>query len=95
MCKKVDEMEKAYEDKYEVSDELCFAINNIEWVGMEMKPLSEKLGMHSIIRQLKDIRGESVAAQCERTLTTVMENAAENVNNKIIDVLEKVGNKVV
>lgn len=61
---------------------------------MEMSPISEKLGIKSIIKELQDIRGPSVAAQCERTLITVMENAKENVHNKVIEVLEKVGDKV-
>ncbi|XP_035714351.1 protein unc-13 homolog 4B isoform X3 [Folsomia candida] len=91
MCIKVDEMESGQDD---ISEELCFAINNIEWVGMEMSPISEKLGIKSIIKELQDIRGPSVAAQCERTLITVMENAKENVHNKVIEVLEKVGDKM-
>jgi len=59
-----------------------------------MKPISEKLGMRSIVKELGEKNGPGVAAQCERTLLTVMENANENVNNKIIEVLEKVGYKV-
>jgi hypothetical protein len=59
-----------------------------------MKPISEKLGMRTILRQLTEKNGKSVADQCERTLVTVMENANENVNNKIVEVLEKVGYKV-
>jgi len=59
-----------------------------------MNPISEKLGMKVILRQLGEKNGKSVADQCERTLLTVMENANENVNNKIVEVLEKVGYKV-
>lgn len=94
MCFKVDQMEKSFEETNEISEELCYAINNIEWVGMEMNPISEKLGVKGIIRELEEIRGKSVAKQCETTLVTVMENAAENIHNKIIEVLEKVGNRV-
>ncbi|ODN05628.1 Protein unc-13 D [Orchesella cincta] len=94
MCKKVEEMEKIADEKYHISDELCFAINNIERVAEEMQPISEKLGMNSIIEQLGEKNGPSVADQCRRTLITVMENANENINNKIIDILEKVGLKM-
>lgn len=50
--------------------------------------------MKKIIEQLAQKNGPSVADQCKRTLLTVMENANENINNKIIDILEKVGLKV-
>lgn len=87
-------MEKCSGEKYNISDELCLAINNIELVAEQMSPISEKLGMTKIIEQLAEKNGASVAEQCKRTLETVMENANENINNKIIDILEKVGLKV-
>lgn len=73
---------------------MCLAVNNIEWVAAEMAPISDKLGMTRIIEQLSIKNGPSVADQCQRTLSTVMENANENIHNKIIDILEKVGLKV-
>jgi len=50
--------------------------------------------MSTIIQQLKEKNGPSVGEQCETTLLTVMENATENVNNKIMEILEVVGQKV-
>lgn len=76
------------------SFQLCLAINNIEKVAESMTPISEDLGMSTIIEQLAEKNGPSVADQCKRTLVTVMENANENINNKIIEILERVGLKV-
>lgn len=76
------------------SIQLCSAVNNIEYVGLEMKPISEKLGTEHILEELGRLKGERIGSQCRRTLETVIENADENINNKIYEILEKVGAKV-
>jgi len=77
-----------------VSIQLCIAVNNIEYVGLEMKPISAKLGTESILQELETVEGGQIGSQCRRTLETVMENAVENINNKIYEILEQVGGKV-
>jgi hypothetical protein len=96
MCKKVEQLEKdkGRGDKYEISDELCSAVNNIEYVGQEMTPICDKLGTTKILAELTALKGESVGSQCRRTLQTVMENANENINNKVYEILEQVGHKI-
>jgi hypothetical protein len=74
--------------------QLCSAVNNIEYVGLEMKPISEKLGTEHILSELARMKGERIGSQCRRTLETVIENADENINNKVYEILEKVGAKV-
>jgi len=96
MCRKVEQLEKGKSrgDKYEISDELCSAVNNIEYVGQEMAPICDKLGTAQILAGLAELKGESIGSQCRRTLETVMENAHENISNKVYEILEQVGHKI-
>ena len=59
-----------------------------------MNPICEKLNTQEILKELTDLKGEQIGAQCRRTLETVMQDANENINNKILEILENVGFKV-
>lgn len=88
------EVQDSYEKKFEVTSEWCLAINNIDYVCQSLKPFTEEMGLADIIRQLSDLRSPMEADRCRQTLHNVIENALDTVRNKIIELLEKVANKV-
>lgn len=73
---------------------MCTAINNIEYVGLEMSPICDKLNTQKILDELTKIKGDQIGSQCRRTVETVMQDATENINNKIFEILENIGYKV-
>uniref|UniRef100_A0A1B6MMV1 C2 domain-containing protein n=1 Tax=Graphocephala atropunctata TaxID=36148 RepID=A0A1B6MMV1_9HEMI len=97
MALKVDKMgdtETVYEKKFEVTNEWCLAINNIDYVRQSIQPFVKELGMDDIIQRLADFRSPSAAEHCRDTLQLVMDNAVETVKNKILDLLETVADKM-
>lgn len=80
--------------KFIVTPKLCLAINNIDYVLQFIKPFVTELGMEETLQKLEVLDGETVANSCRRTLTTLVQNALENVENKILEVLDMVGEKV-
>lgn len=97
MSRKVDQigiMETVYEKKFEVTNEWCLAINNIDYVRQSIHPFVKELGMDDIIKALADFKSPSAAEHCRDTLQLVMDNAIETVRNKILDLLEIVAEKM-
>uniref|UniRef100_A0A1B6D354 C2 domain-containing protein n=1 Tax=Clastoptera arizonana TaxID=38151 RepID=A0A1B6D354_9HEMI len=97
MSIRVDKMgvtETVYEKKFEVTNEWCLAINNIDYVRQSIKPFVKELGMDDIVKQLADFKSPSAAEHCRDTLQLVMDNAVDTVKNKILDLLEIVVNKM-
>ena len=92
MCRRVMAIKmKDNAGKFVVTPSLCLAINNIDYVLEFIKPFVTELGMEETLERLEALNGELVAASCRRTLTTLVQNAVENVENKIIEVLDLVG----
>ncbi|RZC32407.1 unc-13 -like, partial [Asbolus verrucosus] len=97
MSIKVDGMgnkEDVYEKKFEVTNEWCLAINNIEYVRQSLQPFTEELGMKEVIQQLSDLKSVIEANRCRDTLTNVIANAIDTVRNEIIALLEIVVKKM-
>ena len=80
--------------KFTVTPNMCMAINNIDYVLEFIKPFSTDLGLEDTLHKLEVLDGEEVAASCRRTLATLVHNAIDNVENKILEVLDTVGEKV-
>eukprot|EP00092_Neocalanus_flemingeri_P041502 GFUD01045197.1.p1 GENE.GFUD01045197.1~~GFUD01045197.1.p1 ORF type:complete len:1194 (+),score=262.01 GFUD01045197.1:849-4430(+) len=80
--------------KFKVSESLCLAINNIDYVLQYIQPFVNELGYEPTLSGLSSLNGDMVANSCRRTLTTLIQNAMENVENKILQVLEDVGEKM-
>lgn len=53
-----------------------------------------ELGMEEIVTSLANFRSQTAADHCQRTLQLVIDNAVDTVGNKILDLLEKVAEKV-
>ncbi len=77
-----------------MTPKLCLAINNIDFVLEFIGPFAQELGLEETLTKLEALNGEAVAVACRRTLNTLVQNATENVENKIFEVLDLVGEKV-
>ena len=53
-----------------------------------------ELGMEDTLGKLRVLDGDLVASVCRNTLTMLVQNAMENVENKIYEVLDIIGEKV-
>lgn len=98
MSNRVDGMgttQDNYEKKFQVTDEWCLAINNIEYVRQSLQPFTDELGMEEIIQKLSDLKSPLEAQRCQRTLDSVIDNAIDTVRNEIIELLETVVSKVI
>ncbi|KAJ3619664.1 hypothetical protein MTP99_005328 [Tenebrio molitor] len=98
MAMRVDGMgdkQDVYEKKFEVTNEWCLAINNIDYVRQALQPFTEELGMKEVIDELSDLKSAVEAKRCQDTLTNVIANAIDTVKNEIISLLEIVVKKMV
>jgi len=50
--------------------------------------------MEEIVTSLANFRSQTAADHCQRTLQLVIHNAVDTVGNKILELLEKVAEKV-
>ena len=53
-----------------------------------------ELGMEETLAQLQVLDGDQVATACRTTLNILVQNAMENVENKIFEVLDIIAEKV-
>ncbi|XP_044755920.1 protein unc-13 homolog 4B isoform X3 [Coccinella septempunctata] len=91
MSKRVDgmgEIQNVYENRFEVTNEWCLSINNIEYVSQALKPFTTELGMEEVIKKLSDLKSPLEAQRCQQTLDNVIDNAVDTVKNEIFDLLE-------
>ncbi|XP_063906975.1 protein unc-13 homolog 4B isoform X3 [Zophobas morio] len=98
MSMRVDGMgdkDNIYEKKFEVTNEWCLAINNIEYVRQSLQPFTQELGMKEVIEKLSDLKSAIEAKRCQDTLNNVIANAIDTVRNEIIALLETVVKKMV
>lgn len=83
-----------YEKKFTISTAWCFAINNIDYIRISIAPLAKDLGLENIVEALREHRTHEEADRCRQTLQLIIDNAADTVKNKIIELLEVVANKM-
>lgn len=70
------------------------AVNNIDYVKQSIRPFVNDLGLTQLMDSLANYKNEISAEHCKNTLDLVVDNAIDTVNNKIIDLLQTVVNKV-
>ncbi|XP_055617966.1 protein unc-13 homolog 4B isoform X2 [Toxorhynchites rutilus septentrionalis] len=87
-------VEHIYEKKFEVTQEWCLAINNIDYIRQSLKPFASELGVDDIIAKLGDVQSPIEAERCAETLRAVLENAIDTERNKILDLVEKLAKKM-
>ncbi|VVC40707.1 Hypothetical protein CINCED_3A013301 [Cinara cedri] len=80
--------------RFEVTKEWCLAVNNIDYVKQSIRPFVNDLGLTQLMNNLASYKSEISADHCKKTLDLVVDNAIDTVNNKIIDLLQTVVNKM-
>ncbi|XP_022905569.2 protein unc-13 homolog 4B isoform X2 [Onthophagus taurus] len=88
------DIKDVYEQRFQVTNEWCLAINNIDYVLQHLIPFTKEMEMEKIIEKLGDIKSPLEAQRCQHTLDTVIVNAVDTVKNKIIELLETVAEKM-
>ena len=83
--------------KWPISIDIKFKYSFTQRIGLLRPFISIIITTYAaiIIFRLEALDGETVANSCRRTLTTLVQNAMENVENKILEVLDMVGEKVI
>jgi BAI1-associated protein 3 len=97
MSQKVENLgkvENIYEKKFEVTQEWCLAINNIDYIRQSIQPFVKELGVDQIILNMSECLGEMEAQRCSDTLENVIKNAIDTENNKILELIENVSEKM-
>uniref|UniRef100_A0A182J7R8 Munc13-4 n=1 Tax=Anopheles atroparvus TaxID=41427 RepID=A0A182J7R8_ANOAO len=87
-------VENVYETKFEVTQEWCLAINNIDYIRQSLKPFATELGVDDILSKLGDVQSSLEAERCKDTLRAVLDNAIDTEKNKILDLVEKLARKM-
>ncbi|XP_072028991.1 protein unc-13 homolog D-like isoform X2 [Amphiura filiformis] len=82
------------EGQFDVTDQLCIAINNIEQVRRSLAPMPESLGWQIIADTMEKEHGILAGQQCRNTLDTMMASADEDMLNVISHVVQKVGERM-
>jgi hypothetical protein len=70
-------------------------VNNIDYVKQSIRPFVNDLGLTQLMENLANYKSEISADHCKKTLDLVVDNSIDTVNNKIIDLLQTVANKVI
>jgi len=83
-----------YEKKFTISTAWCFAINNIDYIRTSIAPLAKDLGLQNITDALAEHNTQEEADRCREALQLMIDSATDTVNNKIIDLLQVVANKM-
>ncbi|XP_078611794.1 BAI1-associated protein 3-like isoform X12 [Branchiostoma floridae x Branchiostoma japonicum] len=82
------------EGQFDVTDQLCITLNNIEHVKRSLGSLPESLGFADIERSMQKVYGEVGGQQSHRTLINMMDSADDDMSNKTSDVVIVVGKKM-
>lgn len=71
------------EGRFDVTDQLCIAINNLEEVRQGIANLYEALHLDGVVARLEKEHGQQSRMTCERTLATMLDSADEDIRNRI------------
>uniref|UniRef100_A0A646QF95 BAI1-associated protein 3 n=1 Tax=Hemiscolopendra marginata TaxID=943146 RepID=A0A646QF95_9MYRI len=82
------------EGQFDVTEQLCVTINNIEHVRDSLQRLPGELGVEAMLRAIEQSQGETSSSTCRRAIDQVMHSALDDVENQILKVVEHVGEKM-
>ncbi|XP_022095596.1 protein unc-13 homolog D-like isoform X2 [Acanthaster planci] len=82
------------EGQFDITDQLCIAINNIEQVRRSLAIMPKSLGWQRIQVSMETEYGEMAGRQCQDTLHTMMTSADEDMVNVIEHVVQRVGERM-
>nr|XP_006815657.1 PREDICTED: BAI1-associated protein 3-like [Saccoglossus kowalevskii] len=82
------------EGQFDITEQLCITINDIEHVRKSLKPLPQVLGYSEIQHAMEKAHGSKSGKQCRESLHTVLKSADEDMCNQIWKIVQRVGEKM-
>ncbi|GAB6032871.1 hypothetical protein CHUAL_012069 [Chamberlinius hualienensis] len=80
--------------QFDVTEQLCLTINNMEHVKHSLKSIPEEMCILNILNVIDKAEGEAYGQQCRQAVNNIIKSAEEDVENKIIIVVQRVGHKM-
>ncbi|KAH8037814.1 hypothetical protein HPB51_017314 [Rhipicephalus microplus] len=81
------------EGQFDVSEEVCIVINNMEYVRRALKPLHNELELEPIIAAIEQAEGDRAADKCRAAFQALLHNADEDVVHKILTIIAGLSEK--
>ncbi|XP_075558268.1 BAI1-associated protein 3-like isoform X2 [Dermacentor variabilis] len=82
------------EGQFDVSEEVCIVINNMEYVRRALKPLHAELDLEPIIAAIEQAEGDRAADKCRAAFQALLHNADEDVVHKILTIIAGLSEKM-
>eukprot|EP00118_Oscarella_pearsei_P012338 m.90077 g.90077 ORF g.90077 m.90077 type:complete len:1167 (+) comp36639_c0_seq15:88-3588(+) len=83
------------EGQFDITNQLCITLNNVEYVRTNMLLLPVKLNWERTLQDLGSGLGRgNASSQGRETLRTLLASADEDLENEIIVVIEKIGERM-
>ncbi|XP_075725247.1 BAI1-associated protein 3-like isoform X4 [Rhipicephalus microplus] len=82
------------EGQFDVSEEVCIVINNMEYVRRALKPLHNELELEPIIAAIEQAEGDRAADKCRAAFQALLHNADEDVVHKILTIIAGLSEKM-
>uniref|UniRef100_T1IR75 C2 domain-containing protein n=1 Tax=Strigamia maritima TaxID=126957 RepID=T1IR75_STRMM len=79
--------------QFDVTEQLCIAINDMEHVRSSLRILPQELEFEAIIQAVDKSQGEVGGRQCRVAFESVLSSAIEDVENQIFKVVGHIGEK--
>lgn len=80
--------------QFDVTEQLCVTINNIEHVRESLERLPSELGVESVLGAVEMAKGEVASGSCRKAIDQVMRSALDDIQHQILRVVEHVGEKM-
>ncbi|KAH9365648.1 hypothetical protein HPB48_013136 [Haemaphysalis longicornis] len=81
------------EGQFDVSEEVCIVINNMEYVRRALKPLHNELELEPIVAAIEQAEGDRAADKCRAAFQALLHNADEDVVHKILTIIAGLSEK--
>uniref|UniRef100_A0A0A9YAH0 Protein unc-13 D n=1 Tax=Lygus hesperus TaxID=30085 RepID=A0A0A9YAH0_LYGHE len=88
------DVENSFGKTFIITNEWCLAVNNIDHVRQSIQPFTHELGVDIIVKNLSEVSNAAQADHCRETLTRLVENSVDTVQNKIIELMETMAMKM-
>ncbi|KAJ7390160.1 BAI1-associated protein [Desmophyllum pertusum] len=80
--------------QFDVSEQLCVTLNDIEYMRLWLSKLPENLGWEDVISAMMDAHGERGGKHARTALENMLSSSDEDMLNKIADAVEHIGQKM-
>ncbi|CAN8007801.1 unnamed protein product, partial [Ixodes pacificus] len=81
------------EGQFDVSEEVCIVINNMEHVRRALRPLHEELDLDHIVGAIEVSEGDRQADKCRAAFQGLLHGAEEDVVHKILTIIAGLSEK--